>query len=449
MPDHPWLTLELGPFLEKLGAWRKDRASGIEGLTVAGVLMFGRDDVIRDAGAVPQYQVDYRERYSDDPKVRWTDRVTIDGTWCANLFQFYERVIPKLTAELKIPFQLEPDLLRRDDTPTHEAIREALVNAMIHADHRGQGGIVIDKYRDRIEISNPGCLLISFEQLLAGGISECRNKCLQTMFQMIGRGEKAGSGYDKIRLGWKSQRWLPPSIQETVQPDRVRLVLPMVSFLPEESISRLKTRFSWRWEGLSADEVQALVIADIEGSVANARLRTLSDQHPADLTRMLQGLVGKGLLRQVGQKRGTFYRLPPAGGSDEGARNSPHTELDSPHTELDSPHNEDARAGSGQDTLFGDTPSGLASEPALQAIAAPARRKKRMSPERMRVIIRELCKGRYVAVQDLGSLLHRDPKGLQSRYLTPMCREGLLSMRFPEKPNRPDQAYTSKERTGR
>ena len=162
VPDHPWLTLELGPFLEKLGAWRKDRASGIEGLTVAGVLMFGRDDVIRDAGAVPQYQVDYRERYSDDPKVRWTDRVTIDGTWCANLFQFYERVIPKLTAELKIPFQLEPDLLRRDDTPTHEAIREALVNAMIHADHRGQGGIVIDKYRDRIEISNPGCLLISF-----------------------------------------------------------------------------------------------------------------------------------------------------------------------------------------------------------------------------------------------------------------------------------------------
>ncbi len=71
--------------------------------------------------------------------------MTVDGTWCADLFQFYERVIQKLTAELRIPFQLEPDLLRRDDTLVHEAIREALVNAMIHADYRGQGGIVIDK----------------------------------------------------------------------------------------------------------------------------------------------------------------------------------------------------------------------------------------------------------------------------------------------------------------
>ena len=140
VPDHPWLTLEMKPFLEKLGAWRRDRAADREGLTVAGLLMFGRDDVIRDAGAIPNYQVDYRERYCDDPKVRWTDRVTVDGTWRANLFQFYEKVIPRLTAELKVPFQLEPDLLRRDDTPVHEAIREALVNAMIHADYRGQGG---------------------------------------------------------------------------------------------------------------------------------------------------------------------------------------------------------------------------------------------------------------------------------------------------------------------
>lgn len=109
---------------------------------------------------------------------------------------------PKAIRRIKIPFQLGPDLFRKDDTIVHEAIREALVNALIHADYRGQGGVVIDKYPDRFEFSNPGSLLISIEQLLRGGISECRNKSLQLMFQMIGGGEKAGSGIDKIRQGW-------------------------------------------------------------------------------------------------------------------------------------------------------------------------------------------------------------------------------------------------------
>ena len=450
VPDHPWLTLEEMPFLKKLGAWRRDRAANLEGLTVAGLLMFGEDDAIRDAGTIPQYQVDYRERYSDDPHVRWTDRVTVDGTWCANLFEFYERVIPKLTAEIKIPFRLEPDLLRRDDTPVHEAIREALVNAMIHADYRGQGGIVIDKYRDRIEISNPGCLLISYEQLLAGGVSECRNRSLQTMFHMIGRGEKAGSGFDKIRTGWKSQHWLPPSLQETVHPDRVRLTLRTVSLLPEESIERLKGRFGSQWGRLSAEEIQALVIADVEGSVANARLRSLSDQHSADLSRMLQKLVGKGLLEQVRQKRWAFYRLPSHMESSEGgAGHSPHSGDDSPHNEKDSPHSGGSSPQSGsespgteQESLRLSSIPRPESEPSLQAIAAPAQNKKRLAPERMRQLILQLCAGRYLSVQELAALLHRDPKGLQERYLTPMCREGLLMMRYPDRPNRPDQAYS-------
>jgi predicted HTH transcriptional regulator len=54
-------------------------------------------------------------------------------------------------------------------------LREALVNAMVHADHLGPGGVVIERYPDRIELSNPGSLLVSRAQLLAGGVSECRN----------------------------------------------------------------------------------------------------------------------------------------------------------------------------------------------------------------------------------------------------------------------------------
>ena len=92
-PDHPWLSLDHRGFLAKLGGWRKDRATRQEGLTVAGLLMFGKDEAIRDPAAIPGYHVDYREKLSPDPSVRWTDRLTIDGTWVGNLFQFYQRVI--------------------------------------------------------------------------------------------------------------------------------------------------------------------------------------------------------------------------------------------------------------------------------------------------------------------------------------------------------------------
>ncbi|MEK6700565.1 MAG: RNA-binding domain-containing protein, partial [Nitrospirota bacterium] len=94
-PDHPWLTLEIPELLEKLGGWRRDRVTGKSGLTLAGLLMFGKHQTIVDPHAAPQYFVDYREKL--DLTQRWSDRIYPDGTWEANLFQFYQRVWPKIT----------------------------------------------------------------------------------------------------------------------------------------------------------------------------------------------------------------------------------------------------------------------------------------------------------------------------------------------------------------
>jgi ATP-dependent DNA helicase RecG len=299
-PDHPWLAEDDQGLLKKIGGWRIDRASGAEGLTVAGLIMFGTEEAIRDAHGIPQYNVDYRERLSEDPDVRWTDRLTLDGTWPGNLFQFYQKVITKLLSDLKVPFQMGSDLFRKDETIVHEAIREALVNSLIHADFRGQGGVIIEKYRDRFEMSNPGTLLVSVQQMLRGGVSECRNKSLQLMFQQIGGGEKAGSGIDKIKQGWASQKWRWPSIHQPTNPDRVRLVLPMVSLLPEESVEMLKSVLGENIGGLSGEEMQALVTAHVEDCVTNQRLKQFSSQHTADLTKMLQDLCFRGLLEKEG-----------------------------------------------------------------------------------------------------------------------------------------------------
>ena len=75
------------------------------------------------------------------------------------------------------------------------------------------GGVVMERHADSFVIENPGTLLVSMEQYQPGGVSECRNKALQQMFLMIGGGEQAGSGADKIRSGWRSQHWRAPQIE--------------------------------------------------------------------------------------------------------------------------------------------------------------------------------------------------------------------------------------------
>ncbi len=103
-PDHPWLALDDKNLLAQLGGWKRDRMTNQEGLTLAGLLMFGRERSMLDA--LPNYQLDYQERLSNDPETRWTYRLTLDGKWEPNLFNFYYRVYSRLVNDINIPFSL-------------------------------------------------------------------------------------------------------------------------------------------------------------------------------------------------------------------------------------------------------------------------------------------------------------------------------------------------------
>lgn len=130
--DHVWNALDDKSFLEKLGAYRKDRKTEVEGLTLAGLLMFGTGQAIRER--FDNVFMDYRNESQVTADIRWNDRITYDGTWENNLFNFFTKVTPKLTEDLKKPFKLEGGVQRIDVTPIHKAVREGFVNMIIHAD---------------------------------------------------------------------------------------------------------------------------------------------------------------------------------------------------------------------------------------------------------------------------------------------------------------------------
>ncbi len=223
--EHVWEQLEDEAYLERIGAARMLRADGRLHPTAAGLLMFG--DEYKILYEYPEYFLDYRELL--DPAIRWTDRLqSSSGDWTGNLFDFFFRVYGKLVKDVKIPFRLE-GAVRIDDTPVHKAIREALANCLVNTDFYLPRGVVIKKDAESIIMENPGSIRTGKSQMLKGGISDPRNKALMKMLNMIGIGERAGSGVPNIYSVWENQGWIAPEVIEEYAPDRTILKLSFVN----------------------------------------------------------------------------------------------------------------------------------------------------------------------------------------------------------------------------
>ena len=86
-PGHVWTDLALPDFLERIGAFGKNREENYSGLRLAGLLMFGRAEVIRDE--LPHYMADYQER----PETKAGNAGSIPG-FCEAL---YSSCVPAAT----------------------------------------------------------------------------------------------------------------------------------------------------------------------------------------------------------------------------------------------------------------------------------------------------------------------------------------------------------------
>ena len=423
-PEHAWLSLDDIGLLTRLGAYRKDRRTEEEGFTVAGLLMFGKYDSITDIECCPNYFPDFQENFSPESDIRWTDRIYPDGTWEANIFQFYRRVLPKLTSTLPKPFQLE-DAVRIDSSDTHVAVREAFANALIHCDYSADGSIIVKQTPDSFSFSNPGTMLISVTQYYEGGESACRNKSLQKMFLMIGSAEKAGSGADKILKGWIDANWGIPRIQESIQPDRVTLKMDMVSLLPDESITYLKEVFGDKLESVDRNMLIALSVCHMYSEINNEALQLFIQLHSADITKMLKKLCNEGFLSSSGNGRGTKYHINIGSNDDSKLSND-----DSKGPNLDSKlSNDDSK------------PLNLDSKsPNLDSKSANLDSKK-LSFEKLEIEICFILKDEFMSAEQIAKKLNRSVDYLKNTILPRLIDRGSIVRQFPDTPKHPQQKF--------
>lgn len=139
-------------------------------------------------------------------KLVFKDRKELTGSLFAQLTDAYKTI--DFYNGTKATFH---DLLRTDERDYPEdAVREALLNAIIHRDYSFSGSIIINLYSDRLEIISLGGLVsgLSLEAAMLGA-SQPRNEKLANLFYRMKLIEAYGTGISKIISCYKGLRVQP------------------------------------------------------------------------------------------------------------------------------------------------------------------------------------------------------------------------------------------------
>ncbi len=305
--SHEWNKLNDEEFLYMLNAM--DRKT--KKLTIAGLLMFGKE---RDITQIfPSYFLDYREVKGYSDIERWSNRITSwDDGWSGNLWDFFEKIVNKLTADIEVPFSLDEKMMRIDDTPIHNSIREALTNCLIHTQFDESGSILVEKRENYFKFANPGNMRISIEDALKGGQSDPRNPLLHRMFSYLGYGERAGSGLSMINRFWQEKHWKSPEIVETFNPNRTTLTLTTKkeSYLENYPESYPENCTESYPENLNDNQIKILKVLkenpEISRKEISEKISTITED---GVKWNIKKLKEKGIIERVGSDRKGYWKL--------------------------------------------------------------------------------------------------------------------------------------------
>lgn len=121
---------------------------------------------------------------------------------------------------------------RRSDQPLLplDALREAVVNAVIHRDYAITGSpTLVDVFPDRIEITSPGTLPngMSIGMLRSGGVTRSRNEMMAHHAVSVALMERRGMGWLAIEDAMQEWGGASPRIEENQEGRWVRVTLDL------------------------------------------------------------------------------------------------------------------------------------------------------------------------------------------------------------------------------
>ena len=195
------------------------------------------------------------------------------------------------------------------------AVREALLNLLVHRDYAFSASALISIYEDRMEFISIGGLMpgIELEDVMAG-ISICRNPDLANVFYRLHLIEAYGTGISKI-IGAYADVAEKPVIETTR--NTFKIVLPNINVLcektdtPESEVKDEKNPETDEedTQKLSDEEEKVLEYAGKCEDFTKNDVVSLLKVSASTAARVIRGLVEKNFLKRNGKARSTYYTL--------------------------------------------------------------------------------------------------------------------------------------------
>jgi ATP-dependent DNA helicase RecG len=260
-----------------------------EKITNAGILLFGKEPQKRFISATVRVG-----RFKNS--IHIVDTVVIEG----NLFKQVEEVMNAIKKHLNVRFEIK-GVVRQDvwDYPLG-ALREAVINALIHRDYLSTAEIQIKIYDDRIWIWNPGKLppQIKLEELKKEHSSYPRNPLIANAFYLAGFIERWGSGTERMVQLCIEQGLPEPEYKEEFGGFSVYFYKDIYT---EENLRKM---------GLNERQIRAVMYVKQKGKITNKEYQMINGIKERMATLELNQLVERGIFRRVGTTgKGTFYAI--------------------------------------------------------------------------------------------------------------------------------------------
>jgi ATP-dependent DNA helicase RecG len=435
-PSAEELTYDDLDLLKSLGCINRDKT---DELNVAGLLLFGSS--IAQRSTFPMLRVDYirvpGNQWVENPDNRFT---TIDMR--GPLLLVLYRLIDAINADLPKGFLLpEYNIQASSSGLPLKALREAIVNALMHRSYKEHRPTQVIRYNNRIEIINPGFSLKSEEKLGQPG-SETRNPFIAAVFHDTNLAETKGSGIRAMRRLMQDAHLVSPTFESSREDNEFTARLLLHHFLDEKDLEWLQ---QYEHFSLSDPQKQALIFVREVGAIDNRTYRQMADCDTLKASNELRILKTNGLFSSKGKGKATYY-IPGKGLVTEvsDALNTEPTQLSTEpitidnelvtlSTEADALSTEADALSTEANAIDRET---LLNELPLELKIRISELKERESNlQKMQDIIRPF------KLVEIASLLQKGDNYLSRKYLKPMIDNSELHFLHQEMTNHPEQAY--------
>ncbi len=390
--------------------------------TLLGLLLFGKRAAHRRE--LPMVRIDYirvpGKTWVEDPEERYIKSYDMRGP----VLRLIDRALATVVDDLPKGFELtEGSVQAKTPSLPAKALREAIVNAVMHRSYRVDSPIQIIRYSNRIEIINTGFSLKNEDRWLKPG-SEHRNKNLAAIFHETNTAETKGTGISYMRKKMIETGFSPPTFESNRAENRFSSEFFLHHFLSEEGLDWLAQIDT----SLSEGQKYALIAVRESQRVDNRTLRQLTGNDIFAASSDLRKLCDVQILEKKGAGSATYYlkgeHFPPKIQSEVGGLAAKVGGLAPEVGGLDA----------------GKEKADLAelSEDLQRSISHLG---KRAGNETIPVII-ALCHEQDLRAAQIASYLGRkDVRHLTRTFLRPLIESGRLTYTFPKEENHPRQAY--------